>query len=151
MLKKYKKKILLGLLVVFGLIQFKTIDKSSPEAVMENDFLVLTHAPSEVVGLMKEVCYDCHSHSPVYPWYSNIAPVSWWIKGHMDHGIEKANYSDWNNYSAIEKDSILVRSSRLVEKKWMPILTYKITHADARLSLEQRNMLIEFFEEQREE
>jgi hypothetical protein len=40
-----------------------------------------------------------------------------------------------------------MKSAGLIEKKWMPILTYKITHADARLSEEQRNMLIAWLKE----
>ena len=140
------KKVWLALVVIFVLIQFKTIDRTSPEIIIENDFLEMTNAPSEVVELMHEVCYDCHSHSVRYPWYSKIAPVSWWMKGHVEHGLEKVNFADWSNYTPIEKDSILVRSKRLVGLKWMPIITYKITHSEARLSLEQREMLIEYYD-----
>ncbi|MFK7758008.1 MAG: heme-binding domain-containing protein [Flavobacteriales bacterium] len=144
-----KKKILVSLLLVFVLIQFKTVDKTNPPIVPENDFLEMTNAPEGVAELMHEVCYDCHSHQVRYPWYANIAPVSWWLKGHVETGLSKANFADWSSYSTIEKDSVLTRSSRLVGLKWMPIITYKITHSEARLTEEQRNMLIEFFEYQR--
>ena len=140
------KKVLIGLSVVFVLIQFKTIDKTSPEIILENDFLEMTEAPAGVVELMHGVCYDCHSHSVRYPWYSNVAPVSWWIKGHMTNGLKKTNFAEWNAYTVEEKDSVLTRSSRLVGLKWMPIITYKITHSKARLSEEQREMLITFFD-----
>ena len=143
-----KKKILVSLLLVFVLIQFKTVDKTSPPVVLENDFLEMSNAPQGVKELMHEVCYDCHSHTIRYPWYSNIAPVSWWMKSHVDKGMSKANFADWNGYSSLEKDSILTRSSRLVGLKWMPIITYKITHSEARLTEDQRNMLIEFFDYQ---
>ncbi len=144
-----KKKILISLLSVFILIQFKTVDKTNPPITPENDFLELSNAPKPVAELMHDVCYDCHSHSTRYPWYSNIAPVSWWLKGHVDKGLEKTNYAEWNSYTSLEKDSILARSSRLVGLKWMPIITYKITHSDARLTEDQRNMLIEFFDYRR--
>ncbi len=150
MLKKIpKRKVLIALLIIFGLIQFKTIDKTNPEAQPENDLLELTGASTEVTELMHEVCYDCHSHSVRYPWYADIAPVSWWMKGHVETGLSKANFADWNSYTTLEKDSVLARSSRLVGLKWMPILTYKITHSEARLSEEQRNMLINYFDSQR--
>lgn len=132
--------------MIFVLIQFKTVDKTNPELIIENDFLEMTNAPSEVVELMHEVCYDCHSHSVRYPWYSKIAPVSWWMKGHVDNGLGKSNFAEWSGYSSVEQDSILTRSSRLVGLKWMPIITYKITHSEARLSLEQREMLIDYFD-----
>lgn len=143
------KKVLLGLLVLFVLIQFKSIDKTNPEVILENDFLEMADAPAVVVDLMHAVCYDCHSHSVRYPWYANIAPVSWWIKGHVNHGLAKANYADWNAYTKVEKDSILTGSSRFVGLKWMPIITYKINHSEARLSLEQREMLISFFDSEK--
>jgi hypothetical protein len=71
------------------------------------------------------------------------------MKGHVNNGLAKANYADWNTYSAVEKDSILTRSSRLVGLKWMPIITYKINHSEARLSEQQREMLISFFDSEK--
>jgi len=30
--------------------------------------------------LAKRACFDCHSNETDWPWYSNIAPVSWLIQ-----------------------------------------------------------------------
>jgi hypothetical protein len=30
--------------------------------------------------LAVRACFDCHSNETVWPWYSNIAPVSWLIQ-----------------------------------------------------------------------
>ncbi|MBI5081140.1 MAG: heme-binding domain-containing protein [Chloroflexi bacterium] len=30
-------------------------------------------------ALAKRACFDCHSNETVWPWYSNVAPVSWLI------------------------------------------------------------------------
>ncbi len=149
MKKVRKKDVVILFIIAFALMQFKTIDKTNPEIIPENDLLVMTNAPVEVKELMHEVCYDCHSHQVRYPWYSNIAPVSWWMKGHIENGMEKANYATWNAYSQLEKDSILARSSRLVGLKWKPIITYKITHGEARLDEAQREMLINYFDGER--
>ena len=27
--------------------------------------------------LVREACYDCHSNETRWPWYSNVAPMSW--------------------------------------------------------------------------
>ena len=40
-------------------------------------------------------CYDCHSNQTKSEWYSNIAPVSWWIKNHVDEGRSALNFSEW--------------------------------------------------------
>ncbi len=30
-------------------------------------------------AVVKKACFDCHSNETVWPWYSNIAPLSWLI------------------------------------------------------------------------
>ena len=143
MIQKFNKlNLLIAFLAVFALIQFKVIDKSPIEINPESDFLMIEQAPKEVVELLKTSCYDCHSNQTHYPWYSNIAPVSWWLKGHIDKGRGKLNFSEWDSYSIEESDTLKVKSADMIEKKWMPILTYKIIHKESRLSDEQRALLI---------
>ena len=142
--KLTKRNLRIAFLVVFALIQFVGIDKSPIEINPESDFLMIEQAPMEVAELMQTSCYDCHSNLTIYPWYSNIAPVSWWLKGHIDNGRGKLNFSEWDSYSLEESDSLKVLSADLIEKKWMPILTYKIIHTESRLSDEQRALLIDW-------
>ncbi len=143
MIQKFNKRnLLIAFLAVFALIQFKVIDKSPIEINLESDFLMIEQAPKEVVELIQTSCYDCHSNLTTYPWYSNIAPVSWWLKGHIDNGRGKLNFSEWDSYSLEESDTLKVKSANMIEKNWMPILTYKIIHKESRLSDEQRALLI---------
>ena len=145
--KLNKRNILIVFLAVFSLIQLKVIDKSPIEISPESDFLMIEQAPKEVVELMQASCYDCHSNLTTYPWYSNIAPVSWWLKGHIDNGRGKLNFSEWDNYTIEERDTLKVLSASLIEKKWMPILTYKIIHKESRLNDEQRALLIDWLKQ----
>ena len=145
MIQKFNKRnLLIAFLAVFALIQFKVIDKSPIEINPESDFLMIEQAPKEVVELIQTSCYDCHSNLTTYPWYSNIAPVSWWLKSHIDNGRGKLNFSEWDSYSLEERDTLKVKSASLIEKKWMPIVTYKIIHKESRLSEEQRALLIDW-------
>lgn len=145
MIQKFNKRnLLIAFLAVFALIQFKLIDKSPIEINPESDFLMIEQAPKEVVELIQTSCYDCHSNLTTYPWYSNIAPVSWWLKSHIDNGRGKLNFSEWDSYSVEERDTLKVKSASLIEKKWMPIVTYKIIHKESRLSEEQRALLIDW-------
>ncbi len=41
-------------------------------------------------------CFDCHSNETKWPWYTNIAPVSWWTQGHVDEGRAALNFSEWD-------------------------------------------------------
>ena len=139
-----KRNLLIVFFTIFALIQLKYIDKSPIKINPESDFLILENAPKEVTELLKTSCYDCHSNQTHYPWYSKIAPVSWWLKGHIDHGREKLNFSEWDSYTPDQGDTLKVKSADMIEKKWMPILTYKIIHKDSRLNEAQREVLVDW-------
>ncbi|MDE0917946.1 MAG: heme-binding domain-containing protein, partial [Flavobacteriales bacterium] len=87
-----KRSVLITLLIVFVAIQMKTTDKTPLKITPESDFLTLEEAPQEVTKLFQSTCYDCHSNVTRYPWYSNVAPVSWWLEGHINKGRSKVNF-----------------------------------------------------------
>ncbi len=45
--------------------------------------------------LMVNACYGCHSNEVEWPWYSNVAPISWAITDHVQEGRDKVNYSEF--------------------------------------------------------
>jgi hypothetical protein len=73
-------------------------------------------------------CFDCHSNQAVWPWYSNIAPVSWLVQHDVDEGRVVLNYSDWGR--AQEGDE----SAGAVSEGEMPPFVYILTHPDANFS-----------------
>ena len=105
MCMKLGKKIAWILLIVFIGMQFYRPEKNRPED--ENHltpFLTETNPPEEVLGIMKTSCFDCHTDQTRYPWYNNVAPVSWWLDGHIEEGREHLNFSEWASYTAKKKD-----------------------------------------------
>ena len=66
----------LGLLFLLIAIQFIPVDKSNPEYEVAMDFISQNNPPEDVKMMLKSACYDCHSYETKYPWYANIAPVS---------------------------------------------------------------------------
>ena len=46
--------------------------------------------------LTVRACFDCHSNESEWPWYSNIAPVSWYVQSHVEDGRRKLNFSEWD-------------------------------------------------------
>lgn len=46
--------------------------------------------------LTVQACFDCHSNQTVWPWYSNIAPLSWLIERDVKEGRRELNFSEWN-------------------------------------------------------
>ena len=140
--KKIVRYILLGLVAVLIIIQFFPIDKTNPPADPAKDFITLESPPENVKAMLKASCYDCHSNHSVYPWYTNIAPVSWWIKGHINNGRKHLNFSAWGDYKQKRKDHKYEEIVEFVEEKRMPILSYTWGHPEARMSEEDREVMV---------
>lgn len=145
-----KKKSLLkkiGWVFIFLLvaIQFVRINKENPTFDSANDLLVMSNPSAEIKELMKSACYDCHSNETTYPWYSNVAPVSWWLEHHVEEGREHLNFSEWGTYSVKKANHKLDECAEEVEEGEMPLDSYTWTHADAELSQEQRHNLEVWF------
>lgn len=145
-----KKKILYGLLVIVIIIQFFRIDKTNPEVILEDDFIVTTSPPAEISAILKSTCYDCHSNETKYPWYSNVAPISWWVKDHINEGREELNLSEWGTFKFKRKDHKLEEMAEMLEDAEMPLNEYTWTHAEAKLTSEQKTQLIQWIIETRE-
>lgn len=142
---KIGKKILLILLGVFVVMQFFRITKTNATVVASNDFISITQPNAEVKALLESACYDCHSNQTRYPWYSEVAPVSWWLQHHVDEGKEHLNFSEWGTYSEKRSDHKLEECAEEVEHGEMPLDSYTWTHSDAKLTAEQRELLEDFF------
>jgi len=137
---KILKKIAWGLLILFIAIQFYRPEKNTNEGDYVTVFELETNPPQVVKTLLTENCYDCHSNHTNYPWYNNIAPVSFWLEDHIKHGKGELNFSDWENYSAKKKDHKLEELIEEVEEGAMPIKEYTWTHGN--LTPEEQETLI---------
>ena len=143
--KKWLKRIGLGLLVFLVLAQFVRIDKTNPPVEQEKNFANIVNAPANITSMLKKSCYDCHSYETKYPWYTNIAPVSWWIKGHINEAREELNFSEWASYSDKRKKHKLEECGEMIGEGDMPLRAYLWQHSEARLSDAQRTELVNWF------
>jgi hypothetical protein len=133
------------LLVVLIIVQFFRIDKTNPPIKPEMDFINITKPSPEVAQILKTSCYDCHSHESVYPWYTNVAPVSWWIKSHINDARRHLNFSEWGNYSSKKADHKLEECVEMTEEGEMPLASYTLIHSNATLSKQQQQALVTWF------
>lgn len=141
------KRILLGLVVVLVIMQFFQIDKTQPPSDPQDDFIKLLSPPEQVAALLKTSCYDCHSYETAYPWYTNVAPLSWWIGHHIEEGREHLNFSEWGKYTERRQKHKLEECWEEVEEGLMPLDSYLWVHSEAKLSQEQASLLINWFKE----
>jgi len=147
---KFLKKIVLLLFVAFVIAQFFGPEKNQGNLASINPFLVETNPPEDVKLILQTACFDCHSDYTSYPWYNNITPVNYWMAGHVDHGKEELNFSNWSNYSLKRKDRKLDEVIELVEKREMPLNSYTWTHNDAKLADEQISIIVSWASSVRE-
>ncbi|MEO0526773.1 MAG: heme-binding domain-containing protein [Bacteroidota bacterium] len=118
-----------------------------PEKMDRSDYLASyitkTNPPVEVRVVLRGTCYNCHSNTTIYPWYTYVASVIYGLADHMEEGKEDLNLSDWDGYSAKKKVHKLEEVAEMVEKEEMPLGAYTWTHAEARLTKEQKRLIID--------
>ena len=92
----------------------------------------------ETRSIAQRACFDCHSNQVRWPWYSNIAPVSWMVQRDVDKGRKELNFSEWGRGEQ-EIDDM----GEVIRKGKMPPRQYLLTHPDARLSTSDQEQLLQ--------
>jgi hypothetical protein len=123
-------------LVVVGFLAIQLVpygrDHTNPPVVAEPAWDTPTTRELAV-----RACFDCHSNQTVWPWYSNVAPLSWLLQHHVDEGRSLLNFSTWGTGHQQAE-----RAARQVESGAMPPGDYLLLHPDARLSDAEKQQLI---------
>jgi len=141
---KVIKKILLGLLIIFIGIQFIRPVKNRSEQALSTDLSRTVNVPGKVHTILKTACYDCHSNNTNYPWYSNVQPIAWFLANHIRKGKAELNFSEFGSYSLRRQISKMNGIAKSIEKGVMPLRSYTMLHKNARLTKEDKDILIDW-------
>lgn len=131
------KKLLLILILVFVGIQFIPMNVPGEVPTKAEDEL---QTPQEVHAILKRACFDCHSNHTNFPWYSSVAPASWFTKMHVEEGREHMNFSTWSSYDDEKKLKYLQKIPKAIKSK-MPLPSYLWIHKEAKLSDADKELL----------
>lgn len=131
----------IGIVVV---MQFIRPDFTNPQV----DEKAALNTDTQVMSVLKHSCYDCHSSETEYPWYHNIAPVSWVMSDNISRGRHALDFSNWANIDAKTKITRMERAKQLVNNEMMPKSEYLWMHKNAVLNPEEKQMLERFFDAQ---
>ena len=101
--------------------------------------------------ITKGACFDCHSNETVWPWYSNIAPVSWLVYRDVADGREHLNFSEWDVHPSMPEGEGEGEEHQhgpevikdVLESHEMPPANYLLLHPAARLTDQERQALID--------
>jgi hypothetical protein len=96
------------------------------EAVMSTD--------SPGLRVIDRSCRDCHSNNTTWPWYSNVAPVSWLISHDVVEGRRAVNFSEWASYGPEQRRKLLKKSCDEATEGEMPLTIYVLLHGTAKLT-----------------
>lgn len=146
---KILKKIALILLLVLVVLQFIRPKKNLAEGDVIADFRTETNLPKNVENTLERACFDCHSNRTKYPWYAEVAPISYWIAGHVNEGKEHFSLSDWSSYNTKRKDHKLEELAEEVKEKHMPLNSYLWIHDEAKLSQSDIDAIVAWVNEAR--
>ena len=128
---RYVVRALLGLVALLLVIQLVPYgrDHSNPAGGRQ----IAWDSP-RTKKLATEACMDCHSNQTRWPWYSNVAPVSWLVQHDVEDGRSALNLS-----TSSPDVADMVENIRSGE---MPPWQYKPLHPGGRLSDQERQDLI---------
>lgn len=87
--------------------------------------------------LFFRACGDCHSNETVWPWYTNIAPVSWLVIKDVQEGRASFNVSEWGR-----QENEAEEAAEAVQEGKMPLSNYLLMHPGARLSPPEKREFI---------
>lgn len=143
------KKIAIALAIILIVIQFIRPEKN----ISGNEtFAIQTkyNLPNDVENILQVSCYDCHSNTTKYPWYSNVQPAAWFLADHVNDGKKHLNFSEFTNMPLFVQNHKLEETKEMVEEKEMPLSSYTYfgLHPEANLTDAQRQKIIDWADSQ---
>jgi len=127
--------VLVGLFVLIQIFPYGR-NHTNPPVVSEP-----TWDSPQTKALAARACLDCHSNETTWPWYSNIAPISWLVQHDVDKGRQSLNLSEWGQRWQ-ETDEIYW----LMNNGEMPPSQFLFLHPEARLTGSEKQALIKGFQ-----
>lgn len=142
------KKVVLGFLglgaIGFLFIQiapigmaFSTLERKENQPITKP----IEWSSPEAEAIARKACYDCHSNETKYPWYANIAPVSWLVNRDVNLGREVLNFSEYEVESMMEHLGYDDLEWNIMSQ--MPLPLYIRMHPEAELSKEEKQLLLD--------
>jgi len=144
LLKKVLKWLIVVLIVAFIGSQFIRPARTNPPVDESKTMFATGKVPADVRGILERSCADCHSHATVWPWYSNVAPVSWLVAEDVVDARKEMNFSVWGDYTPKRAEHKLEELCEQVEQREMPLKKYTFLHPNAKLTDADRRRLCEW-------
>ena len=127
------KQTAIGILV-FAAVQLIRPHRANPPTDASRTIHAQVGTANAMPAVLDRACGDCHSNNTVWPWYTEVAPVSWLMAYGVKEGRKAVNFSEWTAYPAERQRQLLVASCQDVSGGTMPGSAWTWLHPEARLS-----------------
>jgi Haem-binding domain len=132
-MSKRLKQTAVVLVVIFAAAQLVRPERANPPTDVSRAIEAHVGTASGLGPVLDRACRDCHSNGTVWPWYTQIAPVSWLMAYGVSKGRKAVNFSEWAAYAPEQQRVLLLESCQDVSQGKMPG-PYTLLHPEMRLS-----------------
>ena len=136
-MKKWLKVLLITLVALVVAAQVVRPARTNPPVDPQKEMTAHMQVDPAVMATLSRACNDCHSNRTEWPWYSNVAPVSWLVAHDVNDGREELNFSEWGASKKKEPGKLLGKICSEVTEGEMPMATYTLIHPQAKLTREE--------------
>jgi hypothetical protein len=137
-MKTWLKWIAIVIVVLLVAAQFYRPEKPVVAEDPTGALAATTQLPPDVAAILERSCKDCHSNRTEWPWYSNVAPVSWMVIDDVKEARHHMNFSIWGLEEPKDREHMLEDMCKEVKEGAMPLRSYAWTHPGAKLTEEQK-------------
>jgi hypothetical protein len=149
-MRKILKWLVIVTVIVFVGLQFIRPARTNPAIDQSQTIEAHTNMTPEVAAILDRSCNDCHSHKTRWPWYSYVAPVSWFVVDHVNDGRKDLNFSEWSKRDRDRQSRKLQQMCDEVSSGEMPLGSYTPMHKGSVLSDADKQKLCDWTKSERQ-
>lgn len=101
-------------------------------------------APPEVVGILRNSCFDCHSNETRITWLQKLPIVREMVASDVRGACSILNFTEWDTYTPMEKDGLIYMAVMAAAQEQMPPEDYLMIHPHAKLTEQDKAVLHEW-------
>jgi hypothetical protein len=133
-MQRFFKYLAIFFIVALVGAQAVRLERTNPPVDEARTLARMVDVAPAAAAVLERACRDCHSNRTEWPWYSKVAPVSWFVIDHVNHGRSHLNFSEWSSYQPDRRRELLEGVCKETRGGAMPLPSYTWIHWNARLS-----------------
>jgi Haem-binding domain len=134
MMQRFFKYLAIFFIVALVGAQAVRLERTNPPVDEARTLARMVDVAPAAAAVLERACRDCHSNRTEWPWYSNVAPVSWFVIDHVNHGRSHLNFSEWSSYQPDRRRELLEGVCKETRSGAMPLPSYTWIHWNSRLA-----------------